>query len=113
LCHFRYDLLWQNYSPVVLASLVLLPFLLIDAVVFSNRFTGPLYRVRYCMRRLVAGESIEPIHFRKHDYRPELADEFNALSQYVESLRDQLAARQGSRATDRHEEPHLEEVASR
>jgi hypothetical protein len=111
--HFRYDLLWQQYSPVVVASLVLLPFLLIDAVVFSNRFTGPLYRVRNAMKRLIAGETVEPVHFRKHDYRPELADEFNALSQYVENLRHQAAGHHGSSSVASHEEPHLEETAAR
>lgn len=89
---FRYDLLWQKYGIVVFASIFLIPPLLVDVVVISNRFVGPLYRLRRSMRALAAGEQVRPIHFRKNDIGDQMAVEFNALIAYVDKLRQQAGA---------------------
>jgi methyl-accepting chemotaxis protein len=67
-------------------SLLVLPALVYDALRLSNKFTGPLFRLRRELRRLAAGERVSPIHFRTQDFWSDLADEFNATSDRMEML---------------------------
>ncbi len=80
---------WHWYGPAAVASLLLLIVVVIDAIRMSNRFVGPLYRVRREMQRLAAGEAAEPVRFRDGDYWQEFADEFNAVAQRMELLEAQ------------------------
>ena len=66
-------------GPVLLAALLLLPLVALDTLRFSNRFFGPLSRLRRSMERLARGERVEPIEFRDADLWREFASEFNAL----------------------------------
>lgn len=45
----------------------------------TNRIAGPIFNLTRRISALRAGEKIEPVQFRKNDYFPELADEFNGL----------------------------------
>jgi signal transduction histidine kinase len=83
---------FSKYGLVVLASVVLVPVIMFDVLVTSNRFAGPLYRVRRAMRELAAGERVGAIQFREKDFLQDLADEFNAVAQRVEELEDELQA---------------------
>jgi hypothetical protein len=85
--------IWCDYAPVLLVSFLLLPMGIVDIVRFSNRFVGPLLRLRRSMRRLAHGEYVAPIRFRNTDYWQEFADEFNAV----------LARVQGPPAAEGHE----------
>jgi hypothetical protein len=76
----RLDDMWFDYcQPALIASCLLLPMVLMDAIRFSNRFVGPLLRLRRSMRELARGENVKPIAFRDSDYWQELAEEFNAV----------------------------------
>lgn len=70
---------WFDCVPVFVASCVLLPFLATDIVRFSNRFCGPLVRVRDGLRGLARGEQVHPVQFRKDDFWQDMGDEFNAV----------------------------------
>ena len=72
--------LWSTYWPVFLAVLLLLPFTLYDVLKLSNRFVGPLFRLRREMGRLANGDAAEHIRFRDNDYWPELAETFNQIA---------------------------------
>jgi len=76
---------------VTLASLIILPMVLYDALVLSNRFAGPVMRLRRSMRALAAGERVEPLRFRNRDFWQEMAQEFNVLVQQHEELKNKLA----------------------
>ena len=78
--------LWEKYCSVVLASLLILPVLVVDTVLVSGRFAGPLYRVRGQMRALAAGEPVEPIRFRKSDSWSDVARDFNAIVERMAEL---------------------------
>ncbi len=78
------DDLWLFHGPAVIASLLLLPLVALDIVRMSNRFTGPMLRLRRSMRALARGEQVEPIEFRGGDFWQEFAAEFNALVQRVQ-----------------------------
>ena len=71
---------WQRFAPALVASCLLLPLVLMDSVRLSNRFAGPIFRLRRCMKALVRGEQVQPIHFREGDFWHDLADDFNVLA---------------------------------
>ena len=75
---------------------VIMPILAYDLLRVSNRFTGPVTRLRKEMRHLTAGESVEPIEFRDEDFWGEMADEYNLLREEVVKLRNELASAQKS-----------------
>lgn len=75
----HFDDLWFQYSPAIIATLLLLPFVIFDTMQLSNKFVGPLLRLRRSMNRLAKGEHVSPIHFRKGDFWHDLANEFNAV----------------------------------
>lgn len=77
--------IWFQYGPALVASTLLLPLVIIDIVRFSNRFVGPLLRLRKSMRQLAQGEQVEPIEFRDTDFWQEFADEFNAVAGRVQT----------------------------
>ncbi|HZZ29263.1 MAG TPA: hypothetical protein VFE46_14795 [Pirellulales bacterium] len=77
---------WRFFLPTAVVSLLILPLLVYDILRLSNKFTGPLFRLRRELRRLAAGEQVPPMHFREGDFWPDLADEFNAVAQRMEML---------------------------
>ncbi len=72
--------LWYQYAPALVVSLLVLPLILFDVVQISNRFVGPVYRLRHRMRQVARGERVDPIKFRQGDFWLEFADEFNAVA---------------------------------
>jgi hypothetical protein len=75
----HFDDMWFHFGPALVASFLLLPLVVYDIVQMSNRFCGPLFRLRRCMRALARGEHVAPISFRDGDFWPEFAQEFNTL----------------------------------
>ena len=87
--------------PVIGAMLVMMPMFLRDTMKLSNRFAGPMFRLRTSLRGLVSGEQHLPIKFREEDFWQEAASDFNQVLERVErlqaeneSLRSQLAEQQ-------------------
>ena len=95
----HFDEMWFFYGPAAVASFLLLPLVIVDVVRLSNRFTGPMLRLRRSMRQLARGEHVEPIKFRDTDFWHEFAEEFNAV----------LARFQGEDAQPRPEGDEQEE----
>ena len=89
LSYFSLHEVVERHGAVVLASILLLPILLLDVLITSNRFAGPLYRLRRSMRALAAGEHVQPVIFRDGDFWHDLADEFNAVAAYVDELKQE------------------------
>ena len=81
------DDMWFHYGPAFIASFILLPMVVLDIIRVSNRFAGPLVRLRRSMRALARGEHVEPIRFRDGDFWQEFADEFNAVAARVQGER--------------------------
>jgi hypothetical protein len=87
----HFNNMWHWYGPVAgIATLILLPLTAFDSVRLSNRFAGPVFRLRRELRRLAAGEQVKPIKFREGDFWQDLADEFNAVNQRIEALNEKL-----------------------
>jgi hypothetical protein len=74
------------FGPSLIAAVLLLPVILFDALRFSNKFAGPMHRLRREVKRLADGDSYAPIDFRKGDFWYDLAQEFNRLADKLERL---------------------------
>lgn len=92
------------FGPALIAAVVLLPLILFDALRFSNKFSGPMHRLRNEVRRLADGTSYAPIVFREGDYWYDLAQEFNRLAERLEQA-EAVAAKSNSKNKERIE-PH-------
>ena len=77
--YLHFDDMWFFYGPAAIASFLLLPLIIVDIIRVSNRFVGPMLRLRRSMRALARGEYVEPIEFRSNDFWYDFADEFNAV----------------------------------
>lgn len=82
----QFDELWFHFGPVFLASLLLLPIIAFDSVRLSNRFVGPVLRIRRALRALSRGEIVRPIRLRDNDFWHDLADEVNAVAERLQTL---------------------------
>ena len=113
--YFAISDFFVQYGPIVLTSLVLVPLIMFDVVATSNRFVGPLLRMRRSMRALAGGLEVEPIHFREKDFWQDVAQEFNLVVGRVEELKQELAytKRQLAEAKGQHDEESVLEAAGR
>ncbi len=80
-----------DFAPAAIGSLLLLPIVLVDVLRLSNRFTGPMFRVRRMMKQLAEGETIPPLAFRDGDFWSEFAGDFNAVAKRLQALEAQAA----------------------
>jgi hypothetical protein len=67
------------------ASLILLPIVMIDVVRMSNRFVGPVVRLRGALNELAETGHTGPVVFRDNDYWHELAVDFNRVAERAQS----------------------------
>ena len=72
--------LYHRYAPALAASLLVLPIVMLDVVRLSNRFVGPIKRLRDGMTALAEGAEVTPMKFRDRDFWMQLADLFNTIA---------------------------------
>ncbi|TWT86834.1 hypothetical protein Mal64_36640 [Pseudobythopirellula maris] len=70
---------WWSYGPMLLAIACLAPAFIYDSIRLSNRFAGPIYRLRTATHKLAEGGAPEKIEFRGADFWQELAVDFNRV----------------------------------
>jgi nitrogen fixation/metabolism regulation signal transduction histidine kinase len=83
----------------------MLPVVIRDLSKLTNRFAGPVYRLRQAMSELREGKFRGNLKFRDNDYWQEMASEFNELAKQMEAWK-----LQAMRAHE--EEPEAVGVAS-
>ena len=104
----HFDEMWFHYGAALVASTLLLPIVVLDIIRLSNRFAGPMARLRRSMHDLAQGEPVQAIHFRDDDFWSELAEDFNKIASRLKLA--ELAAA-GAPPAERSTEP-LELVGS-
>ena len=72
--------------PALVVSSLVLPLVLLDLLIFSNRFAGPLFSFRRSLQRLSEGQAIDPIQFRSGDHLPDLSENLNRVSHRLMEL---------------------------
>ena len=78
------SILGNVFVRSVLALLVVVPPLTLDAVRFAHRLVGPLYRIRKTMQAIAAGEPVALVRLRDRDMLVDFKDDFNAMLQHLE-----------------------------
>lgn len=73
-----------HLTPVVITFLVMLPMFIKDSLSLSNRFAGPIVRVKRALADFADGKSIEPVEFRNGDFWKSLAHEVNRVTNRAE-----------------------------
>jgi len=96
----HFDDMWFYYGPALVASFLLLPLVIFDILRVSNRFAGPLFRLRRSLKALARGEQVRPISFREGDFWIEVAQEFNAVLARIQHETGRPSEKEGE-----HEEP--------
>lgn len=71
-------------TPAFLGSLLLLPVVVLDCLRLSNRFAGPMVRMRRAMKQLASGEQVAPVKLRQGDFWFDFAEDFNRVLQNTE-----------------------------
>jgi hypothetical protein len=97
--------IWPLVASLLLSLLLLLPKFIYDSLQLSNRFVGPVSRLRCVLRELAEGKPLKPVTFRKDDYWQEMAGELNRA---VEALTKQRSA--AETATTDDDENHCSQV---
>jgi hypothetical protein len=72
-----------EFSLLGLLMLTLMPAFLLDVVRFSNRFAGPIVRLRRFLRELGENGEVPPLKFRDDDFWMEIAKEFNVCRERI------------------------------
>lgn len=71
--------------------MLLAPLFAYDLIHISNRFVGPMFRLRRELRKLSNGETVGPMFSRQGDFWSDASDSFNRLREELLELR-QLTA---------------------
>ena len=79
-------LLWHVQVSTV-ASLAILPVILLDVLKLSHRWVGPVFRLRATLHSLTLGEPVPPIRFREGDFWQDLARDMNVVTAELNRLR--------------------------
>jgi hypothetical protein len=87
--------------------MLLTPVIAYDLLTLTNRFAGPVFRLRREMQRLTSGEESYPLSFRDGDYWMEMADLFNQVRDEMLELREFKARGPG---TARYDMPRVEKL---
>ncbi len=66
--------------------LLLMPVFLRDTLKLSNRFAGPMYRLRMALKSMTRDEDPGNIKFRNGDFWLDAADDFNTVRSKYEQL---------------------------
>jgi hypothetical protein len=75
-------ILWKSFIqfvPFGIIAFSLLPFFLRDTIRLSNRFAGPIMRVRRALTELADGKSPKPVEFRQGDFWKSLQHDLNRV----------------------------------
>jgi hypothetical protein len=86
----KYELGEFIFLGVILVALF--PAFMLDTIRFSNRFVGPIARLRRHLRQLSEGNT-ERCKFRENDYWSEMAGEFNGAAELFEKQREELESK--------------------
>jgi hypothetical protein len=81
--------LWNQYALFVVLIVAMLPSFIYDTIKLSNRFTGPIVRLRRGIKEMADGEEqVTEMNFRGGDFWVELSHEFNRLAKRVRELEE-------------------------
>lgn len=78
-----------TFTVALAASVIVLPVIAYDCIRMTNRFVGPMYRLRRTMEAAANGQPVAPLQFREGDFWHEFGHSFNKLLERIERLEQQ------------------------
>lgn len=69
----------RRFLPFFIITAALIPAFVLDTLKMSNRFAGPVSRLRRALHDAREGRAVKPLKFRGRDYWQDMATDFNAL----------------------------------
>ncbi len=69
----------RRFLPFFVITILLIPAFIWDTLKITNRFAGPILRLRSAIASASRGQTVEPLHFRNNDFWQEIAEDFNGL----------------------------------
>lgn len=106
-----YSSFLSDHTVMLLAAIMVLPFILIDIMCYTHRIAGPVVRFRDTLQKMTQGEPVKPIQLRKKDFMTDLQDDFNRFIQEVyEPLRQSSNSKDpdSSQIDNQEQGEHLE-----
>jgi hypothetical protein len=82
----------------------------VDIVRMSNRFVGPVVRLRGALRELAENRPAQPLNFRDDDFWRELATDFNKAA--ARCARDAMELSRPTEAMSREESEQAAELST-
>lgn len=79
-----------EFTLLSMVLLAIFPAFILDTVRFSNRFVGPIGRLRRQLRELGTEQKTEQCTFRNNDFWSGMAEEFNTVSQLVQNQQQEI-----------------------
>ncbi|MFG0255733.1 MAG: hypothetical protein ACF787_11670 [Rhodopirellula sp. JB053] len=70
---------FRRFLPFFVITAALIPAFVLDTLKLTNRFAGPVSRLRTEINNAAEGRPVRRLKFRNNDYWREIADGFNAL----------------------------------
>ncbi|MEZ6097894.1 MAG: hypothetical protein R3E01_02875 [Pirellulaceae bacterium] len=92
-----------TFFPALGTSLVLLPIVLMDAFRVSNRFVGPIYKLRQGLQDLAEGKAVEPISLRREDFWGDVVEAYNAMLERQGSVGSTNSVTSGAESSSERE----------
>lgn len=83
---------WLTMGAPVLLGACFLPWVIIDSLRLSNRFSGPLARIRRNLQTMQAGVPVAPIRVRERDFFQDIVQEINSLAASLDQSGSRAAA---------------------
>lgn len=95
--------------PSIVVSSLVLPFVLLDSLKFSNRFAGPMISFRRKMKQLATFQPVEKLYFRPGDFYSELPGYFNEIRQRVSESENSSSTENNDGSVDSDQLPNRTE----
>jgi magnesium-transporting ATPase (P-type) len=81
------QVLWSKYAFFILLMIAIGPTFIYDTVKLSNRFAGPILRLRESIRDLAKGDQVADLKFREDDFWLELSEDFNRVAHRIKDAK--------------------------
>lgn len=78
--------------PLIAVMMVLIPGFIYDTLKLSNRFAGPMFRLRTALANLSRRQESGKIHFRDGDFWQEAACDLNRVIEQLDDLKTENAS---------------------
>ncbi|MFN3192242.1 MAG: hypothetical protein ACE361_17155 [Aureliella sp.] len=89
----KLSLIWEKYAFFILLMITIVPSFIYDSIKLSNRFAGPMVRLRDSIKRIADGGEVSELSFRDGDFWQDVSVEFNRMNDRISETRQEKGRR--------------------